>query len=125
MVWFKNPSDPVWAKDEDMADYLAFMKKYLTSDDSGDTSAIYSYIDAQLSERVLKAAGNDLTRENLMKQATSVTNLSLPMMLPGMTINITPDNYYPIRQGQLARFDGTRWEVFTGLVSADSRQQQP
>jgi len=66
----------------------------------------------------LKACGDDLTRANVMKQAASLHELSLPMLLPGITINTSPTNFAPIKQVQLARFDGERWQLFGPVISS-------
>jgi hypothetical protein len=66
---------------------------------------------------VLKACGDDLTRENVMRQAANIHNLSLPMLLPGITINTSPTDFSPIKQVQMARFDGTRWVLFGPILT--------
>jgi len=117
--WFKTPSDPTWVDDKAMNDYLAFMKKYLPEDNAGDTSAVYSYMGAQLTALALERCGDNLTRENLLKQVTTMNNVELGMLLPGMKITYRPDDYFPIRQARLARFDGKSWKPLTELISVD------
>lgn len=65
---------------------------------------------------VLKACGDDLSRENIMKQATHLQNVRLPLLLPGITLNTSPNDYYPIKQMQLQRFDGTKWVLFGDVI---------
>jgi hypothetical protein len=69
--------------------------------------------------QILKQCGNDLTRENVMKQAANLKNVKLPLLLPGMTVDTSPTDFYPIQQGQLARFTGTLWQGFGELISTD------
>jgi len=71
--------------------------------------------------QILKQCGNDLTRENVMRQAANLKNIKLPLLLPGMTINTSPTDYFPIEQGQLAKFTGTLWQGFGELISTDAR----
>jgi branched-chain amino acid transport system substrate-binding protein len=69
--------------------------------------------------QVLKQAGSDLSRENIMRQATNIHDLALPMLLPGIKVNTSPTNYYPVQQMQLMRFDGKQWVRFGDLVRGD------
>jgi branched-chain amino acid transport system substrate-binding protein len=117
--WFKTPSDPTWASDKAMQEYLAYMKKYLPNDDPGDTTSVYTYMGAQLVAQSLKNCGDDLTRENLLKQVTTLKDVELGMLLPGMKINYRPDDYFPIRQARLAKFDGKSWKPLTELITVE------
>ena len=117
--WFKTPSDPTWANDKAMQDYLAFFKKYLPNDDPGDTTSVYTYMGAQLVALALERCGDNLTRENLLKQVTNLKDVELGMLLPGMKINFRPDDYYPIRQARLATFDGKTWKPMTELITIE------
>jgi len=117
--WFKTPSDPTWANDKAMQDYLAFFKKYLPSDNPGDTTSVYTYMGAQLTALALERCGDNLTRENLLKQIQGLKDVELGMLLPGMKVNFRPDDYYPIRQARLAQFDGKSWKPLTELISVD------
>ena len=108
--WFKTPSDPRWANDKAMQDYLAYFKKYLPNDDPGDTTSVYTYMGAQLAALALERCGDNLTRENLLKQVTTMKDVELGLLLPGMKVNYRPDDYYPIRQAQLVQFDGKSWK---------------
>jgi len=111
-LYFKDPTDPQWEKDAGMRKWREFMKKYLPAADQADFNYVYGYGAAQLMTMVLKACGDDLTRENLMKQATSLQDVMLDVALPGVKINTSQTDFYPIEQVQLARFDGKRWVLF-------------
>ena len=117
LQYYKDPNDPQWKDDPNMLEWRAFMGRHYREGDPKDASNLYAYLTAQTMVHVLKACGNDLTRENLMKQATNIKALKLPLMLPGMTLNTTPTDYFLIKQGQLARFTGTRWEGFGDVLS--------
>ena len=94
----------------------AFIEKYMTPNELIDANAVYGFGAAATMVQVLKQCGNDLSRENVMKQAANLKDCELPMLLPGMTINTSPDNFSPIRQMQLARFNGESWEQFGELL---------
>ncbi len=81
-----------------------------------DWNSVLGYISAQLMVSVLKRCGDELTRENLLRQATDIKDLQLPMMLPGITINTGPKDYLPVEQAQLMRFDGERWVRFGDII---------
>ena len=117
LQYYKDPNDPQWKDDPNMLEWRAFMGRHYRDGDPKDASNLYAYLTVQTMVHVLKACGNDLTRENLMKQATNIKALKLPLMLPGMTLNTTPTDYFLVKQGQLARFTGTRWEGFGDVLS--------
>jgi branched-chain amino acid transport system substrate-binding protein len=96
---------------------LAWMKKYNPSANVSDAFNVYGYTTAQTMVAVLRASGDNLTRENVMKQAASLHNLQLPMLLPGITISTAADDYAPIKQMQLQKFDGNSWKLFGEVVS--------
>ena len=112
----KDPTDPRWKDDEDMKGWFAFCEKYLNHATISDANASYGYLAASLMTHVLKACGNDLSRDNILEQAASVKDLHLPLMLPGQMFNTSPENYSPFRQMQLATFNGTNWELFGELI---------
>jgi ABC-type branched-subunit amino acid transport system substrate-binding protein len=118
-AWFKSPSDPAWNDDKAMQEYLAFFKKYLPADDPGDTTSVYTYMGAQLVALALERCGNNLTRENLLKQIQGLKDVPLGMLLPGMKVNFRADDYYPIRQARLVQFDGKGWKPTSDLISID------
>jgi ABC-type branched-subunit amino acid transport system substrate-binding protein len=117
--WFKTPSDPTWSEDKAMHEYLGFFKKYLPNDNPGDTTSVYTYMGAQLVALALERCGDNLTRENLLKQVQGLKDVELGMLLPGMKINFRPDDYYPIRQARLAQFDGKAWKPITELITIE------
>ena len=117
MQYLKDNADKRWENDPAVKEYLAFMKKYAPDLDIKDASNIYGYSSAQTLVHVLKACGDDLTRANVMKQATNIKNLQLPMAIPGVTISTTPDDFAPFQSMQLVRFDGKQWAEFSEVIS--------
>jgi branched-chain amino acid transport system substrate-binding protein len=93
------------------------MAAYNRNASTADISTVGGYSQAQTLVEVLRRCGDDLSRANVMRQATSLRHLKLPMLLPGIEINTSPTNYHPIRQLHMMRFDGTRWALFGDLVS--------
>ncbi|HXU89104.1 MAG TPA: ABC transporter substrate-binding protein [Methylomirabilota bacterium] len=110
--YLKDPTDPEWKNDAGYKEWLAFMKKYYPDGNVEDAFNVYGYTAAQGLVHVLKQCGNDLSRENVMKQAANIKDLSLPMLLPGIKVNTGPKDFYPIEQEQLVKFDGERWVRF-------------
>ncbi|HYL19241.1 MAG TPA: ABC transporter substrate-binding protein [Burkholderiales bacterium] len=119
--YMKDPTDPQWSKEKSFLDWVEWMKKYYPQGDLADILNVYGYSAAQTLVHVLKQCGDDLTRENIMRQAASIKNLELPLLLPGMRINTSPTDFYPIEQMQLGRFDGKRWVLFGELITAEGR----
>jgi branched-chain amino acid transport system substrate-binding protein len=119
LQWFKTPSDPTWTNDPAMVEYLHFMKTYLPNEDAYDSTSIYVYICTQVAALVLERSGDNLTRENLRNQATNLTNVQLPLLLPGATVNDSPDDHYPLKQARLVRFDGADWRPLTGVITVE------
>ena len=114
---FKDGTDPQWQNDAGYKFWSAFMDKYYPSGDKTDIQTVYGASIAATTVQMLKQCGNDLTRENVMKQAANLHNLELPMLLPGITINTSPTNFAPIRQAQMRRFDGERYVPFGPILS--------
>ena len=110
--FFKDPSDPQWKDDKAMLEYQAWFKKYLPNADPVDTYYLQGMLNAQTLEYVLRQAGNNLTRENIMKQAASIKDLQLPLLLPGINVQTGPDDFYPIERLQLAKFNGKEWVLY-------------
>jgi ABC-type branched-subunit amino acid transport system substrate-binding protein len=110
-LYLKDPTDPQWQNTQEYKDWLAFMQKWLPSGDLKDGFNVYGYTVAQTLVATLKQAGDNLTRENVMKQAANL-NLDLPMLLPGVNIKTAADDFYPIERMQLARWDGKTWALF-------------
>ena len=117
-VYGKDPTDARWKDDAGFKEYSAFVEKYMSPKDLIDSNAVYGFGVAATMIQVLKQCGNDLSRENVMKQAANLKDLELPMSLPGMKINTSPDNYSPIRQEALASFNGDSWEQISELFQA-------
>jgi hypothetical protein len=116
-TYHKDPTDPQWQETPEYKEWAAFMNKYGLSGNLADSQAVIGYSYAQTLVEVLKMCGDDLTRENVMKQAASLHNLKLPMLLPGITLNTGADDFDPIKQMQLEKFDGTTWKVFGDVIS--------
>jgi branched-chain amino acid transport system substrate-binding protein len=114
----KDPTDPQWQDTPEYKEWLAFMKKYNSSANLADVQGAIGYSYAQTLVAVLKACGDNLTRENVMKQAASLHELRLGMLLPGITLSTSATDFAPIKQMQLERFDGTTWKLFGGIISA-------
>jgi ABC-type branched-subunit amino acid transport system substrate-binding protein len=121
-IFLKMPADPLWQNDKAMQDYYAFMKQWAPEDPPGEALAEFGYIIAQMTVELLKRCGDDLTRENLMYQATHVSDLQLPLYVPGVKINITPESRVPWKQARMARFDGTSWQFVSGIVTASGEK---
>ncbi|HEX4185779.1 MAG TPA: ABC transporter substrate-binding protein [Stellaceae bacterium] len=115
--YLKDPTDPQWQADQGYKDWLAFMDKYYPEGDKTDGGNVYGPSNAQTVVQVLKQCGDELTRENVMKQAANLHDFRVPMLLPGITINTSPTDFAPVKQIQMARFDGERWGLFGPLIS--------
>jgi hypothetical protein len=111
-AYFKDPGDPVWANDPGYRDWAAFMDRYFPGGSRMHSETVYGYLAAQTLVEVLKRCGDDLTRDNIMKQAASLKGLELGMLLPGITISTGPNDYAPIKQMKMQRFNGYEWELF-------------
>jgi branched-chain amino acid transport system substrate-binding protein len=114
---FKDPTDPEWFNDAGYKQWLSFMDKYYADGDKTDQQTVYGYSIAETTSQVLKQCGDDLTRENVMKQAANLHGLELPMLLPGIVINTSPTDFAPIKQAQMRRFDGERYVPFGRALS--------
>ena len=115
--YLKEPTDPQWQDTPEYKEWLAWMKKYNTSGNVADGNNVAGYSYAQTMVIVLKASGDNLTRENVMKQAASIHNLTQPMLLPGITLSTSANDFAPIKQMQLERFDGATWQLFGEVLS--------
>jgi len=118
LLYLKDPTDPQWANDKGFQDWLAWMKKYYPEGDVTDTFNAYGYTVAQGLVQTLKQCGDDLSRENIMKQAANL-NLNLPMLLPGVKVSTGPTQFFPIREMQLAKFDGKVWDLFGEVIKSE------
>ena len=115
--YIKDPTDPQWQDTAEYKEWLAWMQRYNSSAKVSDVFAAYGYSVAQTLVTVLKASGDNLTRENVMQQATSIHDLKPPMLLPGITISTSADDFAPIKQMQLEKFDGTTFKLFGEVIS--------
>jgi branched-chain amino acid transport system substrate-binding protein len=113
----KDPTDPHWENDAGMNEWRGFMTKYYPDGDLKDDGNVVGFGIAQTMMTVLMNCGEDLSRENMLKQATSLQDLANPVLLPGIKINTSPTNYHPIRQLQLMRWTGKTWELFGDVIS--------
>jgi branched-chain amino acid transport system substrate-binding protein len=118
-AYLKDPSDPGWKNDAGMKAFDEFLAKYYPEGNRIDLNLMYGYTVAQGLVNVLKACGDDLTRENVMKQAASIGNLELGGLLPGIKVNTSASNFAPIAQLQLMKFKGEKWELFGDIISGD------
>jgi ABC-type branched-subunit amino acid transport system substrate-binding protein len=119
-AWSITPGDPRWEHDADYEAYLAFMKEYYPGGESNDVLNFSGYAWAYTLARVLKACGDDLTRQNLMYQATHMKDFRAPGLLPGISFNTSPADYRPIQQFVLHRFDGEKWVPISGIIDVSA-----
>jgi len=115
--YLKDQTDSQWANDAGMKNYMAFMDKYFPEGDKTNSLTGYGYSVAQTLAQVLKQCGDNLTRENVMKQAASLKELQQDLFLPGIKINTGPSDFYPLDQNQMMRFKGDKWEFFGPILS--------
>ena len=117
-LYMKEVTDPQWRNDRGFVEWVAFMKKYYPEGALDDQANGFAYNVAILMTQVLKQCGNDFSRENIMKQAASVKDFELPLLLPGIKVNTSPTDFAPIEQEQLAKFDGEKWALFGDILEA-------
>ena len=117
--YLKDPTDPSWKTDPGLNEWSAFMDKYFPDGDRTSSFPVYGYTAAQAMVQVLRQCGDDVSRKNVMRQAANLKDLELPMMLPGIMINTGPDDYYPIKQLQMERFNGSTFELFGPVISGE------
>ena len=103
-------TDPRYKDDPNVKAWTEFTSKYMSASQFNDANAAYAYGAAATMIQVLKQCGNDLSRENVMKEAANLKNFAVPLFYPGITVSTSPDNFSPIRQLQLLTFNGTSWE---------------
>ena len=112
----KDPTDPDWIEDAGVKEWTAFMDRYFPDGDRNSSYPVLGYCVAQTFVQVVRQCGDDLTRANVMKQAANLKNLQIAMLLPGITVNTSTEDYNPIKQMQMMRFDGERWERFGPII---------
>ena len=113
--FLKDPNDPQWQNDKAVQDWLAFMKTYFPDGNVQDQLIVYGYTVAQATVEVIKQCGDDLTHENIMKQAANL-DVALPMMLPGIKVKTSATDYFPVEAMRLQRFNGETWELFGEVI---------
>jgi len=107
----KQAGDPAWVNDPEVTEYVEFMKKWVPNDNPGDFVALSGYINVQGIVQAIQKCGDDLTRENLLKQATGMKGTRFKMMLPGIQLNTTPQDYAPYESLRMAKFEGSSWKL--------------
>jgi branched-chain amino acid transport system substrate-binding protein len=115
-VALKDPTDPAWDDDPRIKEWRVFMTKYMPEGDQTDAAHLYAYDVSQTLMQVLKQCGDDFSRANIMRQAANLQDFEIPTLLPGILVNTSPTNYHPIRQMQLARWNGKTWERFGEVI---------
>jgi branched-chain amino acid transport system substrate-binding protein len=118
-AYLMDAADPEWANNADMKEWLAWMAKYNPDGSVNDGNNVYGYVVAQGLIQVLKQSGDDLTRANVMKQAANLKDFKPKLLLPGITVNTSPTDFYPIEQEQLIKFEGKSWLRFGKILSAN------
>jgi branched-chain amino acid transport system substrate-binding protein len=116
----KDPTDPAWKDDPDMLAWRAFMAKYIPDGDMNDNNYTFAYSVCQPMMQTLKQCGDDLSRENIMKQATNLHDVDCKLLLPGIKVNTSPTNYHPIKAMQLQKWDGKTWVRFGSIIEGQS-----
>jgi branched-chain amino acid transport system substrate-binding protein len=118
-AYVKDATDPRWKNDPAMKEWTAFMEKYYPEGDRTSAFSVYGVLVAQTLVQVLKQCGDDLTRENVMKQAANLKNVELPMLLPGIRVNTSATDFFPLEQMQMGRFNGEGFELFGPIMAGD------
>ncbi len=115
-LYLKDPADPAWNNDQEMKGFKEFMAKYLPGADITDSAYLFGYGASYTKWKVLEACNGDFSRENVMKQATSIKQMMNPALLPGIIVSDSPTNYHPTRALQVARWDGKTWVRFGQVI---------
>jgi len=118
--YLKDPTDKQWDNDEDLKAWRAYMAKWAPDGNLSDANYVFSYAVCTTMRKTLEMSGDDLTRENVMRQAANFKNVRIPGLLPGITVSTSPTDYYPIQAVQLSRFKGDSWQLFGDVMSAES-----
>lgn len=118
-AYTKDPSDPLWKDDPKMKKWNAFMDKYLPGANKADQGYISSYMATQTLVEVLKRCGDDLSRANIMRQTASLRDFEVDVLLPGIKVNTSPTDFYPVEQMQMRRFNGHEWELFGPVINGE------
>jgi branched-chain amino acid transport system substrate-binding protein len=118
--YLKDATDHQWDNDDEMKAWRAWMDKHMPGANKADANHVYGYAASSLMHETLKRCGDDLTRANLMKQASSFSKFRVPMLLPGITVNTSPTDFYPVQAVQLSRFKKDTWDLFGEIMHAES-----
>jgi len=118
--YLKDASDPQWKNDEGMKKFMAFADKYMPGSNISDANMVYGFAAAQTMVQVLKQAGDNLTRENVMKQAASLKGFAPDTLIPGVTITTSPTDFAPVEQLKMMQFKNGQWELFGDIISAET-----
>ena len=113
----KDPTDPTWKDDKGMNEWRAYMKAHIPDGDLADNGYVFSYGVCQTMLQVLKQCGNDLSRENIMRQAGNLSEMEIATLLPGVKVSTSPTNFHPIRSMQLSKWDGKTWALFGDIIT--------
>jgi branched-chain amino acid transport system substrate-binding protein len=119
-AYYKDPTDPTWKDDASFKRWENFMAKYFPEGDKSSSFTVYGMAVAETLVQVLKQCGDNLTRENVMKQAANLKDVQVDMLLPGIKVNTSATDFYPIEQMQLMRFNGERWQLFGPVLNGGS-----
>ena len=119
-AYLKDPTDPQWKNDTGLQHWRDVMKKYLPDADLSNSFYVYGYAATMTTIHVLRACGNDFSRENLMHQASNMKDVAVGALLPGIHIASSPTNFHPIRQLQLMRWTGKTWELFGDVLTGSA-----
>jgi len=117
--YLMDPTDKQWDSHPDMKAWVAWMDKWMPGANKADANHVFGFAVSSLMHETLKKCGDDLTRENVMRQAANYQKWKLPMAIPGITISTSPTDYYPIQSVKLAKFQGDTWELFGEVMSAE------
>ena len=118
--YLMDPTDPQWAEDPEFKEWSAFMDKYYPDGDKKSSFTTYGYAACLTLKKTLEQAGDDLSRENIMKEAANLKEVDIPMLLPGVVVDTSPTDFYPIEAMQLQKFEGDSWKLFGDVISAES-----
>jgi hypothetical protein len=122
-AFLKDADDPLWRDDPSMKEWSSFMDKYYPDGDKTDSNAVFGYAAAATLVAVLKQCGDDLSRENIVRQATSLKHFDVPLALPGVTANTSPTDFRPIKQMPLVQFDGQTWQPIGEVIDSAFQDQ--
>jgi branched-chain amino acid transport system substrate-binding protein len=118
--YLKDASDPQWKDDSGMKKFMAFIDKYMPGTNVSDANLVYGFAAAQTMVQVLQQCGDNLTRENVMKQAASLKSFAPDTLIPGITVSTSPTDFAPIEQLKMMRFKDGKWDLFGDIISAET-----